>query len=113
MDSFSFFKIVKCASKIGRAKFRGQIFVWAFFSILCVFFSFCVSLAKKLLDISLEPKLVLKYLLKLAVFFPTLHTEVSLKRMFQIFLILSGAGAVFDQRPHVQQTEWQEYISRF
>ena len=29
------------------------------------------------------------------------------------FLILSGAGAVFDQRPHVQHTKWQEYISCF
>ena len=24
----------------------------------------------------------------------------------------SGVGAVFDQRPHVQQVKWQEHISR-
>ena len=30
----------------------------------------------------------------------------------RIFTLLhSGTGAVFDQRPHVQQGKWQEYIS--
>lgn len=63
----------------------GTDFGRASFSILCEFFQPVFSLAMKLLDTSLEPKIILKYLFQLAVFFPTLHKVISLKRIFQIF----------------------------
>lgn len=53
--------------------------------------------------------------LKLPVSFPMHPTmnHFSLKKLLHYFLTFSGAGAVFDQRPYVQQSKWQEYISRF
>ena len=64
-------------------------------------------------NISLNRVFNRKHLIELAVTvsFPSyIDLSFAQKNVPHIFF-LSGTSAVFDQRPHVQQTKWQEYLS--